>query len=75
MNEEQLQRLKEYVHEEIVSRSEDIVDYLDDDANANADFIGALKEEREHWRDIERIIEGKSNEELYMNWWRCGLYE
>lgn len=75
MSEEQLERIKEYVHQEIVSCSEDIADYLDDDANGNADFIGALKEEREHWRDIERIIEGKPNEELYMNWWRYGLYE
>lgn len=75
LSENQLERLKEYVHQEIVSRSEDIADYLDDDVNENADFIGSLKEEREHWRDIERIIEGKSNEELYMNWWRYGLYE
>lgn len=75
MSEEQLERLKEYVHQEIVSRNEDIADYLDDNANKNAEFIGSLKEEREHWKDIERIIEGKPNEELYMNWWRYGLYE
>lgn len=77
MNEEIdiIERIKEYVHQEIVSRTEDIRDYIDDDKEGNKDIIGQLKEEREHWKDIERIIEGKGNDELYMNWWRYGLYE
>ena len=70
-----IDRIKEYTHQEIVSRSEDIRDYLDDDKEKNKNFIGELKEEREHWKDIERIINLKENEELYMNWWEYGLYE
>lgn len=70
-----IERIKEYVHQEIVSRTENIKDYIDDDKEGNKDIIGQLKEEREHWKDIERIIEGKENDELYMNWWRYGLYE
>lgn len=70
-----IERIKEYVHQEIVSITETIRDYIDDDKEANKQYIDELKEEREHWRDIERIIEGKENDELYMNWWRYGLYE
>lgn len=72
---EKIERIKEYVHQEIVSITETIRDYMDDDKEGNKDVIGELKEDREHWRDIERIIEGKENDELYMNWWRYGLYE
>ena len=75
MNEEDLIRLEEYIHQEIVSLTEDIKDYIDDDKEGNRDIITSLKEEREHWRDLERIIEGKPNDELYMNWWKYGLYE
>lgn len=70
-----IKRIKEYVHQEIVSITETIRDYIDDDKKANKHYIDELKEEREHWKDIERIIEGKGNDELYMNWWRYGLYE
>ena len=70
-----IERIKEYVHQEIVSITETIRDYIDDDKEANKQYIDELKEEREHWRDIEKIIEGKENDELYMNWWRYGLYE
>lgn len=66
---------KEYIHQEIVSREETIEDYIDDDKEVNKNYIGELKEEKQHWKDIERIIEGKNNEELYMNWWKYGLYE
>ena len=65
-----IERIQQYVHQEIVSITETIRDYIDDDKEGNKDIIGQLKEEREHWRDIERIIEGKENDELYMNWWR-----
>lgn len=70
-----IERIKEYVHQEIVSITETIRDYIDDDKEANKQYIDELKEEREHWKDIERIIEGKGNEELYMNWEEYGLYE
>ena len=67
--------IKEYVHQEIVHYTETIEDYEDDDKKENKDYIGQLKEEREHWKDIEKILQNKSKEELYMNWWRYGLYE
>ena len=67
--------IKEYVHQEIVHYTETIEDYEDDDKKENKDYIGQLKEKREHWKDIEKILQNKSKEELYMNWWRYGLYE
>ena len=72
---EQLERIKEYVHQEIAHYTEDIKDYMDDDKVGNAEYISELKENREHWKDIEKILEGKPNDDLYMNWWRYGLYE
>ena len=72
---EQLELIKEYVHQEIVSYTETIRDYIDDDKEENKDYIGELKEEREHWKDIEKILQNKPKEELYINWWRYGLYE
>ena len=39
-------------------------DYIDDDKEGNKHYIGELKEDREHWKDIVRIIE---NKKLYMN--------
>src|SRR5690625_413363 len=67
---EQLERIKEYVHQEIAHYTEDIKDYMDDDKVGNAEYISELKENREHWKDIEKILEGKPNDDLYMNWWR-----
>lgn len=72
---EQLELIKEYVHQEIVNYTETIRDYIDDDKEKNKDYIGELKEDREHWKDIEKILQNKPKEELYMNWWRYGLYE
>lgn len=72
---EQLDLIKEYAHQEIVSYTESIRDYIDDDKEGNKDYIGELKEERQHWKDIEKILQNKPKEELYMNWWRFGLYE
>lgn len=71
----EMELIKEYVHQEIVHYTETIEDYEDDDKKENKDYIGQLKEEREHWKDIEKILQNKSKEELYMNWWRYGLYE
>lgn len=61
-----LRKIDKYVQSEIECYTEDIRDYIDDDRIGNADIIGEFKEEREHWRDILRIIEGES--ELYMDW-------
>lgn len=72
---EQLETIKEYTHQEIVHYTEDIRDYIDDDKEGNKHIIGELKEEREHWKDIEKILQNKPKEELYMNWWKDGLYE
>lgn len=72
---EKLEKIKEYAHQEVVSYTETIRDYIDDDKEENKDYIGQLKEEREHWKDIEKILQNKPKEELYMNWWRYGLYE
>lgn len=70
----QINLIKEYAHQEIEHYTETIEDYIDDDKERNKDYIKELKEEREHWKDIERILENKP-EELYMNWWKYGLYE
>lgn len=61
-----LRKIDKYVQSEIECYTENIRDYIDDDRIGNANIIGEFKEEREHWRDILRIIKGKS--ELYMNW-------
>lgn len=71
----EIELIKEYVHQEIVHYTETIKDYKDDDKEGNKHYIEELKEEREHWRDIEKILQNKPKEELYMNWWRYGLYE
>lgn len=71
----EIDRIKEYVHQEIVHYTETIKDYIDDGKEENKDFIGELKEEREHWKDIERILQDEPNEQLYMDWWKYGLYE
>lgn len=72
---EELDTIREYAHQEIVHYTEDIRDYIDDDKEENKHIIEELKEYREHWKDIEKILQNKSKEELYMNWWRYGLYE
>lgn len=67
--------IKEYVHQEIVHYTETIKDYIDDDKEGNKHYIEELKEKREHWRDVEKLLQNKPKEELYMNWWKYGLYE
>ena len=68
-----IDKIKEYAHQEIVTYNETIKDYIDDDRVGNADYIGELRERKEHWKDIEKII--NNDEKLYMDWWRYGLYE
>lgn len=72
---QQLETIKEYVHQEIVHYTETIKDYIDDDKEGNKHYIEELKEKREHWRDVEKLLQNKPKEELYMNWWKYGLYE
>lgn len=74
-SQKQLEIINEYAHQEIISRTETIRDYIDDDKEGNKHYIGELKEDREHWKDIEKILQNKPKKELYMNWWEVGLYE
>ena len=60
-----IELITNYVNEEISSYTETIKDYIDDDKIGNKDIIGELKEQREHWKDIIRII---NNEKTYMEW-------
>ena len=60
-----IELITNYVNEEISSYTETIKDYIDDDKIGNKDIIGELKEHREHWKDIIRII---NNEKTYMEW-------
>lgn len=57
--------IKEYAQQEINFATEDIEDYIDDDREGNKDIIGELKEWREHWKDIIRIM---NNEKTYMDY-------
>lgn len=56
--------IKEYAQQEIDFATEDIEDYIDDDREGNKDIIGELKEWREHWKDIIRIM---NNKKTYMD--------
>ena len=56
--------IKEYAQQEIDFATEDIKDYIDDDREGNKDIIGELKEWREHWKDIIRIM---NNEKTYID--------
>lgn len=60
-----IELITNYANEEISSYTETIKDYIDDDKIGNKDIIGELKEQREHWKDIIRII---NNEKTYMEW-------
>lgn len=60
-----IDRIKEYANNEIESATENIEDYIDDDREANKSLIGEIKEWREHWKDIIRIM---NNEKTYMDW-------
>ena len=56
--------IEEYAQQEIDFATEDIEDYIDDDREGNKDIIGELKEWREHWKDIIRIM---NNEKTYID--------
>ena len=60
-----IKSIKNYVKQEIKCYTESINDYIDDDKKANQNIINDLREVREHWKDIIKII---NNQETYMNW-------
>lgn len=62
--EKMINSIKEYAQKEIDVATEDIEDYIDDDREGNKDIIGELKEWREHWKDIIRIM---NNEKTYID--------
>lgn len=62
---EKNKELEEYANWHIEHLTEDIVDYIDDDRKGNASIIGEFKEEREHWKDIIRIM---NNEKTYIDY-------
>lgn len=66
---------KWYIHQMIVRISEDIEDYVDDDKVGNKDIIGALKETRKQWLDVEKLLNGESKDNLYNDWRKYGKYE
>lgn len=61
-----LNRVRNYAQWHIDRLTEDILDYIDDDKIGNKKIIDELKEEREHWKDILRILDKNTNE-LYMD--------
>ena len=65
--EDKLSKIIKYSNWEIENYTETILDYIDDDKIGNADFIGELKENREHWKDINKICNGE--EDLYNNYY------
>lgn len=56
---ELLDKIKEYVEMHIELLTKTICDYIDDDKEGNKHIIGELKESRENWKDIIRIINGQ----------------
>lgn len=70
-----IDRIKNYAYQEVAHITEDIKDYIDDDKEGNKNIIGEFKETREQWKDIIRIIEGKTDTDLYINWKEWGEYE
>ena len=62
---EELKEIKELTNYHIEHLTEEILDFIDDDREGNKDIIGSLKEERERWRDILRIMLG---EETYIDY-------
>ncbi len=62
---EKLNKIKQYVDREVDLLTDTIEDYIDDDREGNKDIIGSFKEEREQWRDIQRIM--KNEGKLYFN--------
>lgn len=58
-----LDEINEYANWHIEHLTESIADYIDDDKEGNKYIIGDLKEQRECWKDIIRIL---NNKETYI---------
>lgn len=56
-----LDLIDEYVQWHINTLTDDIEDYIDDDKIGNKDIIGELKEEREHWNDVKKLLNGETD--------------
>lgn len=65
---EELKEINKLANWHINHLTDDILDYIDDDEIKNIDIINLLKEEREHWRDILRIINGGNTYIDYKNY-------
>ena len=63
--EDRLKKINEYVEWHIEALTDSINDYIDDDRIGNREIISELKEEREHYRDVKRLCDGKYKD-LYM---------
>ena len=66
-NKNLLKELEKYANWHIEHLTEDISDYIDDDRKGNASIIGEFKEEREHWKDIIRIMNNEKTYIVYKN--------
>jgi hypothetical protein len=66
---------KWYIHQEVVRIMEDIEDYIDDDKEGNKHIIGEFKEDLKQWQDVEKLLDGKTKDELYIDWRKYGEYE
>ncbi len=60
---DRIKKLEEYANWHIEYLTEGIKDYIDDDKEKNKDIITEMQEDREHWKDILRII---NDEKTYM---------
>lgn len=59
------EKIKQCANWHIEHLTETILDYIDDDRIGNAHYIGELKEQREHWKDVIRIM---NNEKTYIDY-------
>lgn len=62
---DRIEKVETYVNWHIEAISNDIEDYLDDDPIENKHIIGEFKEDREHWKDVKKIINNQND--LYMD--------
>jgi hypothetical protein len=63
--------IKKYVEWHINNCTDSIEDYMDDDKIGNKDIIDDLKEEREHWRDVVRLMELSEYMYISKEHWGC----
>lgn len=56
---EQLKEIQQLANWHIEHLTESILDLIDDGRERNKNIIGELKEQREQWRDILKIINGE----------------